>query len=40
MLIPVSNAKMEAARPLLLVSLNSGAKQAAPIIEGIMMQSE
>lgn len=39
-LIPVNSAKIEAERPLLFVSLNTSGKQAAPIIEGIMIKSE
>lgn len=40
MQMPVSSANMEADRPLLPVSLNSGGKQAAPTIEGMMMHRE
>ena len=38
--MPVRNAKMEAALPLLLVQWNSMGKQAAPIMDGIIMHME
>ena len=40
MLTPVSNAKMDADRPLLFVSRNKTGKQAAPTIDGRIMQRE
>ena len=40
MLTPVKNAKMEAERPLLFVSLNTNGKQAAPMTEGMMINRE
>ena len=40
MLIPVNKANIEAERPLLFVSRNTIGKQAAPIIDGIMIKRE
>ena len=38
--IPVNNAKIEAVLPLLFNLRNTGWKQAAPIIEGMIMHME
>ena len=39
-LIPVNKAKIDAERPLLFVSRNTKGKQAAPIMDGMIIHIE